>query len=457
MPSRVGFWIISGKNSLPFVLLPLLLACMAPTPSDGQGLKQMEKDLISIVEKVRPFAVMVQTIPRPEDRSKSTPERISYSGTILDEEGTIVTSVEVVTSDGWIYVVLHDGRVFRARALGVDEKLHLGLIRIDGYQATEPPPLGDSETLVAGSFVAALGAPFGLQGTVTTGILSGRSHQASEDAGSAPEGELLQIQAPVNPGDVGGALVNSSAEITGILSSAHSPGPGTDAVDQLQRELDHLIGVVHLLETRQREAHERAKDRKKKALPVLDEKERDWIWSWFNERLKKLKTTSALAGRGKKEGQKVGSEGIHFAVPMARVLDAVDRILEKEKPRLSVHPDWGNWIGITIEDVPKGVSRHLNLTELRGLSIQSVVANGPAARAGVRVYDILWTFGDEPVYGLDAFSREIDGVFRSEIPITVIRKGAPLDLKLEFGPEAPRASIDQRKKGAPGKNGRKKD
>jgi serine protease Do len=138
--------------------------------------------------------------------------RGSGSGVIVREDGVILTNYHVVERARRINIHLRDGRVFRGRVLGVDRATDLALVKVDA-RAMPVARLGDSDSARPGEWVLAVGAPLGLEATVTHGILSatGRSHLGVNDIE-----DYLQTDASINPGNSGGPLVNLRGEVLGI-------------------------------------------------------------------------------------------------------------------------------------------------------------------------------------------------------------------------------------------------
>ena len=150
----------------------------------------------------------------PDDR------RSSGSGFVIRQDGYLVTNAHVVVDAERIQVKLADGRRFEARLVGLDDRVDLALVKID---ATGLPAagLGDSNKLRVGEFVLALGHPFGLEQTVSFGIVS---RKGAPLLVAAPGFDFIQTDAAVNPGNSGGPLVSMSGEVVGINSMAARNG-----------------------------------------------------------------------------------------------------------------------------------------------------------------------------------------------------------------------------------------
>jgi len=155
---------------------------------------------------------------RPQKRQMS-----AGSGVIVDaDDGIVITNYHVIKQADEVRVSLEDGRHFTAKVLGSDPDLDIAVLEIDGKNLTAVK-LGDSEVMEVGDFVVAIGNPFGLGQTVTTGIVS-----ALERTGLGIEGyeNFIQTDASINPGNSGGALVNLKGELIGVNTAIIAPAGG---------------------------------------------------------------------------------------------------------------------------------------------------------------------------------------------------------------------------------------
>ncbi len=148
------------------------------------------------------------------------------SGFVIGSDGYIVTNNHVIAEGGPIVVGFADGSSFDAELVGADSQADLALLKID---ATGLPalPLGDSEALEVGQLVVAIGSPFGLDNTMTTGIVSGLSRSLSADSTTLGSfytiPNVIQTDAAINPGNSGGPLINLAGEVVGINTAIESP------------------------------------------------------------------------------------------------------------------------------------------------------------------------------------------------------------------------------------------
>ena len=152
-------------------------------------------------------------------------ERGQGSGVVIDGDGLILTNAHVVERVDEVTVTLADGDQRDGRVVGSDPVTDLALVRLQKGVAPAPAPLGDSEALDVGDWAIALGTPYGLERTVTLGIVSSLHRNISSLGFADKRLDLIQTDAAINPGNSGGPLVNAAGEVIGINTLVRS-GPG---------------------------------------------------------------------------------------------------------------------------------------------------------------------------------------------------------------------------------------
>ena len=140
------------------------------------------------------------------------------SGVIINKDGYIITNNHVIAGSSKISVTLNDNREFEAELIGTDEETDIALLKIDTEDDLPAVAFGDSDNAKVGEWVLAVGNPFNLTSTVTAGIISAKSRDLSRDKSQS----FIQTDAAVNPGNSGGALVNSRGELIGINTAITS-------------------------------------------------------------------------------------------------------------------------------------------------------------------------------------------------------------------------------------------
>ena len=165
------------------------------------------------------------------------------SGFILNSSGIIVTNNHVVKDAKTVTVTLSDGDTYPAKIIGTDPKTDLAVLKISVGHPLPYVELGDSAKVVPGEWVVAMGNPFGLENTVTAGIVSA----LGRDIGDGPYDRFIQIDAPINEGNYGGPLFNQSGQVIGVNTAILTPSGGSVGIgfaipsDMIHRVVDQLI------------------------------------------------------------------------------------------------------------------------------------------------------------------------------------------------------------------------
>jgi S1-C subfamily serine protease len=199
----------------------------AATPDPGlAGLSADELTTISLFEKLSPSVVYVTNLGVRRDRFSMDVTSIPQgtgSGFVWDKKGTIITNFHVVKGAQGVEVTLADGSVWKARPIGFEPDKDLAVIAIDApAELLTPIPVGRSATLKVGQKVMAIGNPFGLDHTLTTGVISGLDREIQAMTGRPISG-AIQTDAAINPGNSGGPLLDSQGRLIGINTAIYSP------------------------------------------------------------------------------------------------------------------------------------------------------------------------------------------------------------------------------------------
>jgi Do/DeqQ family serine protease len=239
----------------------------APAINMAEALQQ---SFVGVAEHVRPAVVHLGTIQRAKVRrgpsappgtddpffkdffnqffgSEGPAPRGEYrqpglgSGVIIDKRGLVLTNFHVVKGADEIIVRLSDKREYRGQILGTDTKTDLAVVRFQPDHALTVAALGNSDALRVGEWAMAIGNPFGLDQTVTVGVISatGRS-----DVGIATYENFIQTDASINPGNSGGPLVNLKGEVVGINTAIVAAGQGIGfaiPINMVKRVVDQLV------------------------------------------------------------------------------------------------------------------------------------------------------------------------------------------------------------------------
>jgi serine protease Do len=333
----------------------------------------------SIADAIKPAVININTVSRatgPQGRTPfeeyfgeeffrrffgEVPERIPQrslgSGVIVDPSGIALTNAHVVDKATEIEIVTLDGGKHRAKVIGMDKKTDLAVLRLDDGKGTfKYARLGDSDRMQVGDWVLAVGSPFGLQATVTAGIISAKARQLDQ----GPFDDFLQTDAAINPGNSGGPLVNMQGEVVGI-------------------------------------------------------------------------NTAIVAG----------GSGIGFAIPsnMARKIYTELR----DKGRVT-----RGWLGVSIQPLTPDLARSFGSKDAKGVLINEVMPDSPAARAGLKPGDILLEFEGRPMEGPGDLQRAV-GLFSPDrsAKVKILRDQAEKTVEIKIG-QAPDERQAQQQQQRPG-------
>lgn len=313
-------------------------------PKDLQVLAALDAEYTRLVQAVVPSVVTITTtrnapninpslallLQRMGRGNLTQPTHSLGSGVIVSGEGHILTNHHVIANMDEILVQLTDGRTVPARVIGSDQGLDIAVLKINADKL-EPLPFGDSDSVRPGQLVFAVGNPFGLQETVTQGIVSAKDRAVKDSVV-----ELLQTDAAVNPGNSGGPLLNVRGEIIGINSSIFSSSDGT------------------------------------------------WL-------------------------------GISFAIPANLARHALESVLKNGRIVRG-------YLGISMVDNTPEIAKELGLSDAQGVVIAEVVPNSPAAKAGLKQYDLIRGFNGHSItnfYSLRSHLAEAE--VDSKVELRILR------------------------------------
>jgi 2-alkenal reductase len=212
---------------------------------DAGSLAALEGTLQNIYTEVNPSVVNVRVVEQttgpslpqipgfpfslPPDQQAPQEQQGLGSGFVWDKEGHIVTNNHVVDGASKIFVTLHDGTAVEAKVVGVDPDSDLAVIQANlAADELQPVALGDSANVKVGQLAIAIGNPFGLEGTMTVGIVSALARSLPVESGGTQSAgftmpDIIQTDAPVNPGNSGGVLLDAAGKVIGVTSAIISP------------------------------------------------------------------------------------------------------------------------------------------------------------------------------------------------------------------------------------------
>ncbi len=290
------------------------------------------------------------------------------TGFIINDQGHILTNSHVVENATQVMVQLHDGRSLAAEIVAIDPPTDVALLRIPTNSRDLPvAPLGDSDALRIGDWVVAIGNPFGLDYSVTAGIVSALERREVNPEGRGGYHNYIQTDASINPGNSGGPLFNLRGEVIGINGAINAAG-----------------------------------------------------------------------------------QGIGFAIPINMAKALLPMMARDGVVRRS-------WMGVGTQPVTRTLARAFGLTgSPRGALVSEVVADGPAARAGVRAGDIVLSFAGQQIERSDdlPWLASTSGIGR-RVPVVLWRNGRQQTIQLTLGtlPGAPARPPTTVRRAAPARSG----
>ena len=219
------------SGAVPVALTPPTVAPVAAPPPPLVAGHEAPLSFAPIAKRADPSVVTVTTLveetePDVFGRARRRVSKGLGTGFIVDKDGIILTNNHVIDEAKSIVVKLSDDKEYPARVVGKDARTDVGILKIDAKDATLVPlALGDSETIEVGDWAVAIGNPFGLNHTVSAGIISAKGRTREEvELDQAGYYDFLQTDASINPGNSGGPLLNLRGEVVGINTAIRAGG-----------------------------------------------------------------------------------------------------------------------------------------------------------------------------------------------------------------------------------------
>jgi serine protease Do len=368
------------------------------------------------------------------------PQRLSGvgSGFIIDRNGTILTNYHVVDGAQKIAVTLSDGKNYDAKVIGKDQKSDIAVIKIDAGRDLPAANFGDSDRLEVGEWVMAIGNPFGLDHTVTSGIVSAKGRHI----GAGPYDNFIQTDASINPGNSGGPLINLRGEVVGINTAIFSQSGGnigigfaipTNSVKELLPQLKDKGKVVrgYLGTTVQKITPEIADSlglkQSKGALVAEVQKgspaERagvklgDIITEFDRKEIKDSSDLPSLVARvtpGMTVQLKILRDGKEVTLPLT--------VGEMKEDEIVASTQQGD-LGLAVQPVTPEIAESLGIDRAEGLVVTSVTPGSAADEAGLRAGDLIAQVNRRPVKNLAEYNREIARSEKGKSVLFLVRRG----------------------------------
>jgi serine protease Do len=385
-----------------------------------------------------PFEEFFERFFGGENPQREFRRRSLGSGFIINREGYIVTNNHVVENASDIKVSLADKEEYDAKVIGRDPKTDVALIKIEAKKDLPAASLGDSTKLRVGEWVMAIGNPFGLGHTVTTGIVSAKGRII----GAGPYDEFIQTDASINPGNSGGPLFNMNGEVVGINTAIIATGQGIgfaipiNVAKELLVPLREKGRVVRgwLGVQVQRVTPDLAKsfglDRERGALvaDVMPDTpaakagiERGDIIIEFNGR--KIEEMNDLP-------RVVASTPPNTDVPMKLLRKGQEKTVQVRVAELKeerVAEGGGGTLeenlGMTVQELTPEIARNLGVSESKGVVVTNVEDGSPADEAGIRRGDVVLEVNQKKIQTVQDYRAAISRVGGSDSLLLLVRRG----------------------------------
>jgi serine protease Do len=386
-----------------------------------------------------PFEEFFERFFGGENPQREFRRRSLGSGFIINREGYIVTNNHVVENASDIKVSLSDKEEYDAKVIGRDPKTDVALIKIEAKKDLPAVALGDSSKLRVGEWVMAIGNPFALGHTVTTGIVSAKGRSI----GAGPYDEYIQTDASINPGNSGGPLFNMNGEVIGINTAIIASGQGIGFAIPINVAKDMLVSlrdkgrVVRgwLGVQVQRITPELAKsfgmDRERGALvaDVMPDTpaakagiERGDIILEFNGR--KIDEMNDLP-------RVVASTPPDTQVPMKLLRKGQEKVvqvkvaeLKEERVAASGGGTLEEGLGMTVQELTPEIARNLGVSESKGVVVTNVEDGTPAEEAGIRRGDVIVEVSQKKVENLRDYRAALGRVGSTDSLLLLVRRGS---------------------------------
>ena len=398
-----------------FALIIISYAQAAPPELFGTSL------IADIAERVSPAVVAIESVHYVRARRRSgfgdpvldrlfghlfeddfsgfnnvIPRRGNGSGVLISPEGHLLTNEHVIAGADEIMVKLGSGKSYKARVIGKDMRTDLAVLKIDADEVLPHVPIGDSANLRVGEWVVAIGNPFGLGITVTTGVVSAVHRDLSVDRERSYK-DLIQTDASINPGNSGGALLNTGGELIGINTAIIPYGQGIGfaiPVNLAKRIVGDLMAYGRV---------------KKAFLGVTVQTITPELASYFEIPREGVLVTdvvkdSSAHKAGVAPGDVIteiqarkinGIEDFHEVLDERRVGEKAQiKIFRKGKAgvfevEFNENPASKNSLGVTAKKIDSELSEKFSLYVDQGVVITMVAPDSPAGKAGLRAGDVI--------------------------------------------------------------------
>jgi serine protease Do len=376
-----------------------------------------------------------------EDMQREFKQPSLGSGFIIDQDGFVVTNNHVIEDADQIKVKLKDEREFDAKIVGRDPNTDIALLKIESGHNLPIAKLGDSDELKVGQWVVAIGSPFGLEHTVTAGIVSAKGRVI----GSGPYDDFIQTDASINPGNSGGPLLNLNGEVVGINTAIVATGQGIGfaipinlakgiivalktegevtrgwlgvAIQDLSGDMAEYYGIegkegVFVADVFEGDPADQAGIRPKDIILELNGQEVDTS--------RQLTSMIAEIPVGNTAKVKILRDGKQKMVDVKIARRDETKLASRGRP-----PEQAEEFGISVSDITPEIKQRLDIEETTGVIVTRVESGSKGEGADVRVGDIIKEINHRSIDGVSDYQKILGQVASGEsVNLFIRRKNA---------------------------------
>ncbi len=452
-------------TTLCLVLVGAPTGAAPATPEAKAILRALEEAFVSVAERVMPAVVNVSTTPKKGPRAEGPPEteerfreffgpefferffrrrppqepRSAGSGVIVDAGGYILTNNHVIENAEEIHVRLSDQRKFTAALIGRDPKTDLAVLKIDPHGPLPVAELGDSDTVRIGQWAIAIGNPFGLDRTVTLGIISATGRTR---VGVTTYEAFIQTDASINPGNSGGPLLNLDGKVIGINTAIVSSGQGIgfsipiNMAREVMRQLIEKgrvvrgwLGIAIQDLTDELAAGFGAAPRsgvlvadvmKDSPAEAAGLKAGDIITEFGGEPVREVPELQRRVA-ATPPGTPVPLTVVREKQPLRFTVKIGE--MPGEEPVVAAAPSEEGW-GLTMTPLTPELAERHQLTAKQGVVVTAVTPGGAAEKASLRPGDAILEVNREPVADVEGFRKALGGVKPGDSVLIYVQRGS---------------------------------
>ncbi|PIE62118.1 MAG: peptidase [Desulfobacter postgatei] len=455
------------KQITIFTTCLMLFGLLAFPALSGAQARMVPANFSQLAQQVKPGVVNIQTVktikgggrvfrhffgspfgnqPGMEDffspfmgMPKNRRERSLGSGFIIDKAGYIVTNNHVIKDADKIKVILYNDQEYDARIIGADPVTDLALIKINA-KGLKPLKFGSSKNAQVGSWVLAIGSPFGLEQTVTAGIVSAKARIL----GSGPYDDFIQTDASINPGNSGGPLLNMDAEVVGINTAIIKSGQGigfaipsdlaVNVIDQLKdskrvsrgwlgvsiQDVSQEMGEYYNLDSDEGVYVTKAYEDN----PAYEAgiRQGDVIISVEGKKISSSRDLT-LTIANLRVGSKVKIEAIRQGKKKRFTVQLGERPDNPEDSPFGQESNGFDDLGFMFKMLDEDLARHLGYPlSMKGLVVTRIDPDSQAAMSGVRVGDLLEEINHKKIKEISGYHQAMRKIGKGEIAHMIFRR-----------------------------------